>query len=85
MENKKRIVELLLKLKKVNRVYGVASEGQKARLFEACGKLVRELVELTGEDQFFFEGLIIGGGEFLEGVMGRVELGGELAGEVIFG
>jgi len=84
MENKKRIVELLLKLKKVNRVYGVASEGQKRRLFDACEKVVGELVELTGEKREFFEGLIIGGEEFLEGVMGKVDLGGE-AGEVIFG
>jgi len=84
MKNKERVKELLLKLKKVNAVYGTANEGQKERLFNACVKVIVELVELTGEKQEFFEGLIIGGGDFLDSVMGKVEFGGDEAGEIIF-
>ena len=59
------VVKLLLKLKKINKVYQVCNEDQKGRLIEASQKLIGELVAV-GFEYSFVEALLVSGKEFVD-------------------
>lgn len=66
MNNKEKIVNLLIRLKKVSHVYQIANEEQRGKLLNACQGIFDELDSLTGEPKIFWETLVIGGKDFLE-------------------
>ena len=63
-EEKKRLIELLTKLKKAHLVYINCNEEQKDRLFKQCDFLFDELVTF-GKERTFYEALLVSGEEFL--------------------
>ena len=63
-EKKKRLIELLTKLKKAHLVYINCNEEQKDRLFKQCDFLFDELVTF-GKERTFYEALLVSGEEFL--------------------
>ena len=64
-EIKESLKLLLLKLKKINSVYLVASEEQKGKLLAASENTFMELEEL-GVDKVFSESLVVSGKEFVD-------------------
>lgn len=64
-EKKSRIAELLIRLKKLNKAYQLATEEQRGRLLSASEGLLSELVRL-GYERVFVETLLICGKEFLD-------------------
>lgn len=66
METKKeKIQELLIRIKKINRLYKRATNLQKEHIFDNSLFLVDELVDL-GYHRDFVESLVLFGKEFLE-------------------
>lgn len=85
---KQKLVEALVKLKKVHDVYVKATEEQRGRLLISCQFLIDRLVSF-GYDRVFVETLLIGGKDFLDTwdatVSGTsLELDGVDAAQVIF-
>lgn len=67
MEDEKkrtRVAELLIRLKKLNRAYQLATEEQRGRLLSASAGLQNDLV-VEGFDKVFVETLLISGKDFL--------------------
>lgn len=63
-KKRQRVAELLLRLKKLNRAYQLATEEQRGRLLSASEGLFKELVA-EGFERSFVETLLICGKEFL--------------------
>lgn len=85
---KQKLVETLVKLKKVHDVYVKATEDQRGRLLISCQFLIDRLTAF-GYDRVFVETLLIGGKDFLDTWHGTVsgtslELEGVDAAQVIF-
>lgn len=68
---KQKLTDLLIRVKKVHKVYGEATEEQRGRLLEAIGPTLDELTQF-GYEKDFLIGLVIGGKDFLES-LGPVE------------
>lgn len=64
-EKQEKIGNLLLRLKKINKVYLVATEEQRGMLLENSQFILDELVEF-GFDRVFIETLLVGGEDFVE-------------------
>lgn len=62
---KDKLIELLIRLKRVHKVYCKASEDTKGKLLEAIEPTIEELID-NGYTREFLETLIIGGKDFLE-------------------
>jgi len=84
-EKKKKLKDLLMRLKRVNTVYNAkkTTEEQRGRLLEASEKTILELVEM-GYKREFVEGLIIGGKDFVESLGEVKEFKTEDWAEMIF-
>ena len=63
---KKKILELLKKLKEASAVYQNCNNDQKIRLFDSC-KTILDKLEEFGYNRLFAEGLLVGGKDFLNG------------------
>lgn len=61
---KERLKDLLIRLKKVNKVFNKATEEQRGKLLEAIEPTIVELLEF-GYKREFLESLVIGGEDFL--------------------
>lgn len=80
----KELRDLLIRLKKVHRVYVVATEDQKRRLFDASQHLIDQITSF-GFDKTFVETLLIGGKDFLESLYGEgKEVASDYDAEIIF-
>jgi hypothetical protein len=64
-ERGERMKDLLIKLKRVNAVYGKATEEQRGKLLKACGHIFDELENYKYKREFL-ESLVIGGEDFLK-------------------
>ncbi len=82
-QERDKMIKLLIKLKKINGVYAVANEEQRDRLFNACTKIIDELVAF-GFDRVYVETLLIAGKEFLDSLEKSGKLEDMEMGEVIF-
>ncbi|MDD4026987.1 MAG: hypothetical protein PHO75_02245 [Candidatus Shapirobacteria bacterium] len=63
-EKQEKITNLLLRVKKINQVYKVATEEQRGRLLESSKFIVDQLVDF-GYERVFVETLLIGGKDFV--------------------
>jgi len=84
-QQKEKLKDLLMRLKRVNSVYNAkkTTEDQRGRLLEASEKTILELVEM-GYKREFVESLIIGGKDFVESLGEVKEFGTEEWAEMIF-
>ena len=64
-QQKERLKDLLIRLKKVNKVFNKATEEQRGKLLEAIEPTIVELLTF-GYKREFLESLVIGGEDFLE-------------------
>jgi hypothetical protein len=70
---KNKTVEMLLKLKKINAVYQLATEEQRGRLIDASQKLLSEL-EAVGFERSYLETLLVSGKDFIDSLMASGEV-----------
>ncbi len=81
--SKERLKDLLIRLKRVNKVYLKSNEEQRGKLLEALEPTFLSLIEEYSFKREFLEGLVIGGKDFLES-LGPVDLDTNQLTELIF-
>ena len=75
---------LLISLKKISKVYGIANETQRGRLLELSEPLIRKLVD-KGFERTFVETLLIGGKDFVDSLYGEgAEVASDYDAKIIF-
>jgi hypothetical protein len=66
----KELCDLLIRLKKISQVYGIANEEQRGRLLELSEPLIEKLMA-KGFERTFVETLLIGGKDFVDSLYGE--------------